>query len=132
MSAYGAERAFDYAKAGFADELETYDAIFVAVDKLPFSECLKRLKPGGTYLNVTAPLKSLPMLVASLSVSKGKIFTGETIPRDKEDLSILKDLLEAGRIKPVIDRTFPFERIADAHRYVDLGHKRGNVAVTIP
>jgi NADPH:quinone reductase-like Zn-dependent oxidoreductase len=128
----GAERVFDYAKAGFADELETYDAIFVAIDKFPFSECMKRLKPGGTYLNVTAPLKSLPMLVASLPGGKRKIFTGETIPREKEDLLFLKGLLEAGRIKPVIDKTFPFERIADAHRYVDQGHKRGNVAVTIP
>lgn len=126
----GAAHVVDYTKAGFTKELESYDVIFIAIDRFSFSASLKCLKPDGVYLNVTAPVKSLPMLLASLS-GKQKICAGEMIPRKKEDLVYLKELLEAGKIKPVIDRTYPLKQIVEAHRYVDQGHKKGNVVITI-
>jgi NADPH:quinone reductase-like Zn-dependent oxidoreductase len=126
----GATHVVDYTKAGFTKELGSYDVIFIAIDRFSFPASFKYLKPDGVYLNVTAPVKSLPMRLASLS-GKQKICAGEMIPRKKEDLVYLKELLEAGKIKPVIDRTYPLEQIVEAHRYVDQGHKKGNVVITI-
>jgi NADPH:quinone reductase-like Zn-dependent oxidoreductase len=126
----GATHIVDYTQAGFTKEFGSYDVIFIAIDKFSFSACVKHLKPDGVYLNVTAPVKSLPMRLASFSGNQ-KICAGEMIPRQKEDLVYLKELLEAGKIKPVIDRTYPLEQIVEAHRYVETGHKKGNVVIAI-
>ena len=126
----GADKVIDYTKEDFSETGETYDVIFEAVDKSSFSACMKALQDGGIYLNVTTPFPSLQMIRTKMRTNK-KIMLGENPPESAEDLTFLKELVEAGRLKPVIDRRYPMEKIVEAHRYVDTGHKRGNVVITI-
>ncbi len=130
VKSIGADKVVDYAEANFTDRLEKYDLILLAVDKFPFSICNQLLNENGVYLNVTAPVKSFQMLWISMTTNK-KIIVGESPPYKTEDLNFLKQLVEAGTVKPVIDRKYTFDQIIDAHRYVDQGHKKGNVVVTV-
>jgi NADPH:quinone reductase-like Zn-dependent oxidoreductase len=130
VKSLGADKVIDYTVEDFSDEGETYDIIFEAVDKSSFSACMRVLKEDGIYLNVTVPIPGLRMLWAKMTSSK-KLMLGENPPEKAEDLSFLKKLIEAGEIKPVIDRCYPLEQIVNAHRYVDKGHKKGNVAITV-
>jgi NADPH:quinone reductase-like Zn-dependent oxidoreductase len=126
----GADKVIDYTVEDFAAKDETYDVIFEAVDKSSFSACMRSLKKDGIYLNVTAPLPSIQMLWTKMTSSK-KLMLGENPPEKAEDLTFLKELVEAGKIKPVIDRSYPLDQIVEAHRYVDKGHKKGNVVITV-
>lgn len=126
----GAKKVIDYTEDNFTQKLERYDMIFVVVDKWSFSDSLKFLNREGVYVNVTAPMKSLPMLWASLT-GRQKITTGSNSPETAEDLNFLKKLVEEGKLKVVIDKQYTLEQIVEAHRYVDKGHKKGNVVITI-
>jgi NADPH:quinone reductase-like Zn-dependent oxidoreductase len=113
VDSLGADHLIDYTKEDFTRRDEKYDVVFDAVDKCPPAEAKKSLKPNGTYLNV--------------DTSSDKI--------KKKDVNLLleelKKFIEAGKLKAVIDRTYSIEEIVEAHRYVDTGHKCGNVAITI-
>jgi 2-desacetyl-2-hydroxyethyl bacteriochlorophyllide A dehydrogenase len=122
----GADRVIDYTKEDFAKNGQTYDVIFDAVRKTSFSRCRSSLKQRGTYITVDWPL--VAALCASL-VGSRKIVFG--IAKRIEDLTLLRELIEAGKLKPVIDRRYPLERTAEAHRYVEEGHKRGNVVLVL-
>ncbi len=126
----GATQVLDYTQPDFMQKLESYDVILVAIDKLPFAVCHAALKENGVYLNVTAPLKSLHMHWVSLTTHK-KIYVGENSSETAEDLTFLKTLIEANMLKPVIDRSYPLEDIVEAHRYVEKGHKKGNVVIMV-
>jgi len=110
VQALGASRVIDYTQEDFTQSGETYDVVFDAVGKLPPAQGKKTLKPGGVYINVHADSDGSEKL---------------------EHLLILKGLIEEGKLKPVIDRIYPFDQIIDAHRYVEQGHKRGNVVITL-
>jgi NADPH:quinone reductase-like Zn-dependent oxidoreductase len=105
-----ASQVIDYTRDDFTQISETYDVVFDAVGKLTPARGKKALRPGGIFLNVHAD-------------SDG----GDKL----ENLLLLKELIEAGKIKPVIDRVYPLEQIVEAHRYVEKGHKKGNVAITV-
>lgn len=130
VKSLGAHKVIDYTVEDFSGNGETYDVILEAVDKSSFSACIKALKKDGVYLNVTVPIPSIQMLWTKMTSSK-KVMLGETPPESAEDLIFLKELVEAGEIRPVIDRCYPLERIVEAHRYVDKGHKKGNVVITV-
>ncbi|MBI5034400.1 MAG: NAD(P)-dependent alcohol dehydrogenase [Chloroflexi bacterium] len=110
VKSLGASQVIDYTREDFTQSSETYDVIFDAVGKLSHAQGKKALKPGGVYINVHAD-------------SDG----GDKL----ENLIALKELIEASKLKPVIDRVYPLEQIVEAHRYVELGHKKGNVVELI-
>ena len=108
VKSLGADRVMDYAREDFTRSGETYDVVFDAVGKASASKGKQALKPGGIYLNVHKDSGS-----------------GEKL----EGLLAIKEIIEAGKFKPVIDRRYALEQIVEAHRYVDTGHKKGNVAI---
>lgn len=127
----GADVVVDYTAGDFAAARERYDVVFVAVDKADFRSCLKVLKKGGTYLNATTPLRTLHMWWTALT-SDTTIVGGELPPKSPDDLLFLRDLIEHGQLRAVVDRRYSMDQTVDAHRYVDLGHKAGNVVITVP
>ena len=130
VKSLGADKVIDYTKEDFTQNGETYDVIFDTVGKSSFSGCLRSLKENGIYLQaVLAPSGSIRGLWTSMTSSKKVI--GGTAVDNSEDLVFLKELIEAGKLKPVIDRRYPLEQIVEAHRYVDKGHKKGNVVIAV-
>jgi len=131
VKSLGADKVIDYTKEDFTKNGETYDIIFDTVGKSPFSGCVRSLKKKGLYLR--AVHTTLAPIVRGLwtSLISSKKVIGGVAGEHKEDLIFLKELVEAGKIRSVIDRRFPLEQIAEAHGYVEKGHKKGNVVITL-
>jgi len=131
VKSLGADKVIDYYKEDFTKSGQFYDIIFDTTGKSPFSGCVKSLKQKGIYLRSVhmTPLSIIRGLLTSMTGNK-KVIGGVATER-KENLVFLKELIEAGKYKPVIDRRYSFEQIAEAHRYVEKGHKKGNVAITV-
>lgn len=131
----GADQVIDYTKEDFISSGGTYDIILDAVAKSSFSRCKKALAPGGLYLTTVPNVATMfQMLITSLLGKKKAIFgaTGLRKPQDKKkDLLLLKELIETGKLKPVVDRSYPLEQMAEAHCYVETGHKKGSVVITV-
>lgn len=126
----GATRVIDYTKEDFSRNGESYDVIVDTVGTAPFSRCKGSLKEGGRLLLVLA---TLPQMLQApwVSVTGNKKIIAGPVAERAEDVRFLAELAEAGRFKPVIDRSYPFEQIVKAHRYVETGRKRGNVVVAV-
>jgi len=129
----GATQVIDYTRSDFTRSGETYDVIFDVVGKSPFSGSLRSLAPGGRYLIDNAgPSRRVRGQWASSRSGKQVIPWADRSPGVyAEDCRFLKELVEAGRLRAVIDRTYPLERMDEAHRYVDTGAKQGNVVITV-
>ncbi len=127
VKSLGADKVFDYTKEDFTKSGQTYDAIFDTVEKTSFSRCKGSLKQRGIYLTVDWPF--LQALWTSMKGGK-KVIIG-IAPNRTKDVIFLKELIEVGKIKSVIDRRYPLEQIAEAHSYVEKGHKKGNVVITL-
>jgi NADPH:quinone reductase-like Zn-dependent oxidoreductase len=127
----GADKAVDYTKQDFTQNGETYDVI---LDMVPGESAFARyrvsLKPNGIYLAGAGGLKAFAQMAWTSLIGGKKVIAGMA-PDRREDLVFLNQLLEAGKIKPVIDRRYPLEQTPEAHRYVDTGHKRGSVVIII-
>lgn len=127
IKSLGADNVIDYSKEDFTKSGQTYDIIFDTVSKISFSYCKSSLKQKGIYLTVDWPF--LQALWTSL-ISNKKIILGMA-PDKTEDLIYLKNLVENKKIKPVIDKSYPLEQAVEAYRYVDKGHKKGNLVITV-
>jgi NADPH:quinone reductase-like Zn-dependent oxidoreductase len=127
----GAEHVIDYTKEDYTQNGQTYDVIFDMVPgKSSFTRDQSSLKPNGLYLAGAAGLEAFTQMAWTALTGGKKVIAG-VAPDRREDLVFLKELLEAGKLKPVIDRRYPLEQAAEAHRYADTGHKRGSVVITI-
>ena len=131
MKSLGADKVIDYNKEDFSKNGETYDIVFDTVGRSPFSGSLKSLKKNGYYLRVVH--MSLSPVIRGLwtSLTSSKKVIGGVATEKAENLIFLNSLIEAAQLKPVIDRTYPIEEIVEAHEYVEKGHKKGNVMITI-
>jgi NADPH:quinone reductase-like Zn-dependent oxidoreductase len=133
VKSLGADKVIDYTKDDFTQSGETYNLILdTVVGKTSFSDCKKSLKPKGFYLAVAGGLKELVQMVwTSLIGGRKVVFGGGMACEKKEYLIFINELVESGEIKPVIDKMYSLEQIVEAHRYVEKGHKKGNVVITI-
>jgi len=130
LRSIGAQQVIDFTQEDFTKSGETYDVIFDVVGKSSFSRSLRSLKRNGSYLLANPGL--LHMLRGRwTSPGSGKKVILGTASRKPEDLIFLKKLIEAGKLKTVIDRSFPLDQTSEAHRYVETGQKKGNVVITI-
>ena len=126
----GADHVVDYTQENATKRAETYDVIFDVMGKSSFSGSVRSLKQNGRYLLGNAGLSQMIKgQWTSIKTSKNVIIGAAN--QKNEDLLFLKELLEAGKMKPVIDRRYPLEQIAEGHRYVDTGQKNGNVVITV-
>ncbi len=135
VKSLGADKVINYTKEDFTKTGQTYDAIFDTVGKSSFSRCKGSLTQKGVYLS-TAPTFAImcQMLWTSKIGNKKVVFSAtglRPVPERLVFLKELKGLIEAGKIKSVMDRRYPLERIAEAHSYVEKGHKKGNVVITV-
>lgn len=135
VKSIGADNVINYTKEDFTKSGEKYDIIFDAVGKSTFSECKNSLSPNGKFLEAGITLKVFPSVIStSIFGSKKALImaTGLRPPSERtKDLNFIRELVEENKIKSVIDKTFPFEQIVEAHRFVDKGHKKGNVIIVI-
>ncbi len=135
VKSLGADQVIDYTREDFTENGKTYDIIFDTVGKRSFSECKGSLTDEGIYL-ATVPTPVMIFQAFWPLKSGGKkvkfVAAGLRPAREKiKDLVFLTELIEEGKIKPVIDRSYPLEQIAEAHRYVEQGHKKGNVTISL-
>ena len=130
VKSLGADSVIDYTREDFTRSGETYDIILDAVNKTSFSRCRSSLTKRGVYLATFPTLTFLLHMLWTSMVGSKKAVSGEASEK-AEDLVFLKQLIETGELKPVIDRRYPLEQIAEAHRYVETGHKKGNVVITV-
>jgi NADPH:quinone reductase-like Zn-dependent oxidoreductase len=132
VKSLGADRVIDYTKEDFTKSGAEYDFVFDAVGKSSFGACKKLLKPGGIYCSTDLGFLYQNLFLApwtSRFASKKVIFP---IPKDsKEDAIFFKELIEAGKFRPVVDRRYPLEQIVEAYKYVETGQKTGNVVITV-
>lgn len=130
VKSLGADHVVDYTVEDFTKNGQTYDVIFDAVGLSSFSGCKNSLKENGLYLH-TLPKPEILLLMLWTSIRGGKKVIMEGAPAKLENLKDLKDLIEAGKLKTIIDKTFPLEDIVEAFKYVEGGHKKGNVVITV-
>lgn len=135
VKSLGADEVIDYTKEDFTKNGETYDIIFDTVGKSSFSQCKNSLRPKGVYLTTFITMAILFQMLWTSKIGKRKAiiaFTGLRKTNEKtKDLLFIKELIENGKLKTVIDRKYSLDQIADAHSYVDAGHKKGNVVITV-
>ncbi len=131
----GADEVIDYTADDFTSRGLTYDIIFDTVGKSSFARGRRVLEPGGVYLTTVPSFAIYPQTVfTSIIGGRRAVIAAAGLRKDQEkigELIFLKGLLEQGKIIPVVDRTYPLSQIADAHRYVDTGHKKGSVVLTV-
>lgn len=130
VKSLGADAVIDYTKEDFTKNDETYDVIFDAVNTIPVFQSLNSLQPNGKMILSAAGMQEMLQGIWITLTSKRKVLTG-VISHTAADIILLKELIEAGKLKALIDSTYPLEQIAEAHTYVEKGHKKGNVNIKI-
>ena len=136
VKSIGADRVIDYAQEDFTRDDQTYNCVFDSVGKSSFFKCRRLLKPGGIYMSSDLGYMAQNMFLPLVTSIMGPLLNGNKtifpIPVNiRASLLLVKKLMEQGKFKAVIDRTYPLEEIVEAYRYVGKGHKTGNVVITV-
>ncbi len=135
VKSIGARKVIDYTKEDFTKTGETFDIIFDTVGKISYSQCKSSLNQNGIFLEAGIGLSIFPQVfwTSMFGNKKAKIAaTGLRPPSERtKDLNFIKELVESDKIKPLIDRKYSLDQISEAHRYVDQGHKKGNVVISV-
>lgn len=130
VKSLGADVVIDYLSEDFTKRTDTYDMIFDTVGKSDYGSSVKRVKPSGAYVFAAAgPAQMLRGMWTSMT-SRKKVISG-VMKETAEDQVFFRELIEAGEFVSIIDRSYPLEKIVEAHAYVDKGHKKGNVVITV-
>ena len=130
VNSLGADKVIDYTQEDFTQSGETYDLIFDVLGKSSWSRCKGSLKPDGRYVLASFKMKQLVQMLWTSIAGDKKVICALS-PQATEDLLVLQELIEAGKVKSFIDRSYPLEQAAEAHRYVEEGHKKGHVVITV-
>ena len=130
VKSLGADKVIDYTKEDFTKSDKRYDFVFDVVGKTTFSQCKGILKPKGIYLENMMEIKDF-LKVLWTSITGGKKIKGGVSAERAENLNFFVELIDSGKLKPVIDKVYPLEKTAEAFRYVEQGHKKGNVIISI-
>jgi NADPH2:quinone reductase len=130
VTSLGADQAIDYTKEDFTTRSDTYDMIFDIVGATSFRRCRHTLKPHGVFLQNILGFTGMVGILWT-SIAGGQKLKGGVAMENPASMSFIADLVAAGKLKPVVDRSFPLERIAEAFKYVERGHKKGNVVITV-
>lgn len=133
LRSIGADNVIDYTREDFTRSGKTYDVIFDVIGKSSFSRSIRSLAPNGRYLLANSPLshRLRGRWMSGRSGKKVLFWASRSASEYAEDFKFLTELIAAGKIRPVIDKRYPLEQAAEAHRYVDSGHKKGNVVITV-
>lgn len=131
VKSLGADHVIDYTVEDYTQNGETYDLIFDILGKSSFTRCKNSLTPNGVLLFASFKMKQLVQMLRSTRSGSGKRVVCAIAPGSLEDLNTVKELAEAGKIQAIIDRCYPMEQAAEAHRFVEEGHKKGNVVITL-
>jgi NADPH:quinone reductase-like Zn-dependent oxidoreductase len=126
----GADKVIDYTKEDFTKNGQTYDVIFDVVGKTSFLGCKDSLEGNGAYLSTFVKSTDLFQLLWTKITGDKKVIIGMANPKT-EDFIFFKEIIEAGKLKSIIDRSYPLEQMVEAHRYVEAGHKKGNVVIIV-
>jgi NADPH:quinone reductase-like Zn-dependent oxidoreductase len=133
VASLGADRVVDYTTEDFTTGGADYDVVFDAVGKTSFARCKRLLRPDGVFLATdVGPFPWNPLLALTTRVSGSRKVLFPLPKDDQHVVRYLRDRMEAGEFRPVVDRTYPLDDIVDAYRYVDTGHKLGNVVIIVP
>jgi NADPH:quinone reductase-like Zn-dependent oxidoreductase len=130
VKALGADKVIDYTKEDFTQNGETYDVIFDILGKSSFGRGRKALKPTGVYLFASFKMKQLLQMLWT-KIAGGRKVTCALSSEKPDDLTFIKGLIEAGQYKAIVDKCYPMAQAAEAHRYVEQGHKKGNVVIAV-
>ena len=130
VKSLGADKVIDYTKEDFTQNGETYDLIFDILGKSSFSRSKKSLSQNGIYLLASFKERHLLQMLWTSLIGSQKVICALATERP-EDLAFIKDLVEAGKYRSIVDRCYPLEQAAEAHRYVEKGHKKGSVVITL-
>jgi NADPH:quinone reductase-like Zn-dependent oxidoreductase len=131
LKTLGADKVIDYTKDDFTKNVETYDVVFDLVGNISFSRTMRSLKKNGVLVLGNSGLITSRLFSLRAAISSKKRVISNLRPGTKDDLEYLKDVIASRKIKVVIDKRFPLERTADAHRYIEQGLKKGNVVITV-
>ena len=133
LRSIGANHVIDYTQKDITQSGETYDVIFDVIGKSSFSSIMNRLNLHGRYLTAVPQMSQIVrwQVMARRSGKKVIFWAPRTVGRYTEDFTFLKDLIEAGRVRAIINKRFPLELAAEAHRYVERGHKLGHVVISV-
>ena len=130
LRSIGANHVIDYRQEDFTKNSQTYDVIIDVIGKSSFSRSIQSLKPNGRYVLGNASISSR-IRARWTRMTMGKTVIVAVARYKSEYYAFLKELIEAGKLKSVIDRCYPLQQLAEAHRYVEAGHKKGNVVITV-